>query len=1426
MATSIIGTGNSGNLTSAQQKAAFEMGVGLFGISMGTTYLSAVADYLTSPGATMEDLYDIVLSSTVANSFGYYNYQTSAQFADKLVASMLPAGTSSAIAQQAKDAIVAMMSDGMSKGATAMAVIDFLSDTSASDATFGAAAKQLDNRVAVAEYFTLTKGNASTDLALLPATLSGVTNTTDISSAAKIDAILAAAADGIAAAPVLTMGTGMDMLTGNAADNLYVARIIDNANTLQSGDKISAGAGTDRLDADVGNSQRFAITAETDGVETIAIRAQAVSTDSTDNNTSITNEVQIDAQRMVGVTRWESNNSRADLLIEDVRILPGQITKDITIAMVETDPGHVDFGVYFDQYSLRTTGSNTNTINLEIMDTRSVIQGKDPLLTSPYREVEFTVAGKTVKVDSDAINDATTYAQLAAALNAAFATNANAISTKVVATVGTDYTRFDTDLGQSVAGKYITLTSSEGSFGLDVVWRASSAVPTSSGYHTKAQPPGATSSVDKVTSQIILDDVGRGSMGGDLVVGGLSVGDTSTSRGVERFEIDVYDSSKLQTINSTNNTLQEVHIENKTGKSGPNDQNWSTSSTSNAYPYHTAVTNVGNLTVTGEVLAGNNPSGAAGARIDAALPGTDTTNGGVQHNNFGFSDVRLIDASTMTGKLEFTAEITDRSIAKYLNLKDAAPALPATDNVAFVYTGGINNDTMTVVIDGAVPGSTNSETGREDFSFMINGGAGKDVINLNIGDNETPAWYIDQKLNANVSVMGGDGDDTITTTGYGDANISAGADNDTVYADNSGTVAATWVVSSVNTDLADLQSSLTNTGSHFLYNGKLKVTFSGSQLDLAGEITAADAAAQVNGWESEVSIPTGTNYAVTQLHINQAIKAAINNDSVLSKLLEAKDGPGNTLVITSRIDGMFDADDLIMTVSAPTTIPAAEQSGVLSAFKTFAANSAATIATVEAAQAASILSKNAVFGMDINQTIAQTGARSLAESDNTIDLGTGTSDVVVLGTGVFSNDTVVFKGYDLGKKTIVNFDDTGDFLNFNSYLTGMSSVSGSTESQVRIPTNMIAGSANSVTVNSTAVFTATDTFAGLSAAKLLAAINNTNTGTANYAGINAGTLDAVTSYTTSTPVTLVGGVGTAVVMIENSGNRGEYKVFELTFNGLNTNTTKDFTSVKEIAVIDLGASVPSFLSSVTTSASRVAGVTPGGAATPTYAVTASAASVNEGATASFNLVTTNVANGTVLNYVLSGTGVTTADTTAALTGTVTVNNNAATLSIAPTNDLITEGAETATLTIMGATANMIINDTSLTPVAGSGIVVAGNNTVPGTAANDLFTFDAVTALLDAAPAGSPTGTAGPNTQAVITGFATGDSLRIDMATANAAITTLAQLDGQQGVTVQLDPFAVGGALVVSFGADANGGEVVSLTLTGVSDAATVPVTII
>ncbi len=1190
---------------------------------------------------------------------------------------------------------------------------------------------------------------------------------------------------------------GQDTVNGTAGNDTFTARIFDNQNTLQSGDAINGGTGSDTLVADIGNSQNFAITPELNSVETVKIRVQAEQFDSGDNN--IAGVGIIDAERSVGVTHWESNNSRADLIVEDVRIAASQITKDITIAMVETDPGQVDYAVYFDQYSLRAQTNTSSTLTLQLMDTRSQAAGTGPLKDSPYQGFAFNLTAPgaatptLVTLTSQAIDDAKTYADLVTAINAVIATKPELAA--FTASLGGGFTVSDT-LGSLQTGTEVVLTANDGSTvsaeGVGTGWIANGAVPPSSGLHTIITST-KSNTTDLVTSKVILDDVGRGSNGGDLVIGGLSVGDTSGSLGVQRFEIEVRDNSKLQTINSTNNTLKEVVIKNGV-------------TTSNSFAYVATEKDAGSLSVNGLI----------GAPVDnnAPMPGS-----AAQHNAFGFSDVRLIDGSAMTGKLAFTAEVTQASIAKYLNLRDVQ-ADPAADNIAFQYSGGANNDTMTVVIDSAVAASR-TLTGREDFTFTANGGAGNDTITVDIGGQQTGAWYADQKSLKNITINGGSGNDTVRTLGSGDFRIDAGADNDTVYINNDAAyVGAQWIVGAANANLADLQlSAQPGVRGQFMYNGNLTVVFSGANAAAAGGLTTGAAAALTNGFEKTVKVQAGTNYAASQYHVNQAIKEAINSDPVLSKLMLAVDGPGTTLVVQSLVAGEFAAADLDIVVTAGpafNTLPAGEQSSILAAYKAFSQNSNATIADAQAAHNLTVAAKNGVEGLAAS-VVGANGTNSTDLTDNNINLGLG-NDVVVLSTSANSNDVLTYTGYGQGVDTIVNFSTAGssiDFLDFSAYLDGKSSVSGSTASAQRITTTINGDTtveANSVTIIDLAATTA-QSFANLTEANLKAAINSTNTGTADYAGINAASLNALTNYTaTGAGTTLVGGTGKAIVLVQNtgvSGNAGQYKAFELTFNGTAANTTADFSDVKLIAEMDFGSSLAG-VSLANLVGSLGFNANPGVVVAPTFPTLSSlsaAASVNEGATATFTLNTSNVADGTVIAYALSG--INAADVVGGLlTGTATVTGNVATVNVALANDNTTEGAETLTLTAaLGAqslSVNVTVNDTSTTP---AGIPVPATGAT-GTAAADTFTVDVAAALADVA---------GTNYLSNITGFSiAADRLQIDLPSANAAITTLAALNGEQGVTVQDDPFNT--LALINFGNDANGGDVVTLQLVGITPA--------
>lgn len=112
--------------------------------------------------------------------------------------------------------------------------------------------------------------------------------------------------------------------------------------------------------------------------------------------------------------------------------------------------------------------------------------------------------------------------------------------------------------------------------------------------------------------------------------------------------------------------------------------------------------------------------------------------------------------------------------------------------------------------------------------------------------------------------------------------------------------------------------------------------------------------------------------------------------------------------------------------------------------------------------------------------------------------------------------------------------------------------------------------------------------------------------------------------------------------------------------------------------------------------------------------------------------------------------------------------------------------------------------------------LSDNSKFNATATAEVFYFDAVTALQDAA---------GTNTQANLSDFRTAfDSLRIDLPVSSPSITNLSQLNGQQGVLVEVNSF--NNSTVINFGSDANGGELTALTLVGVTDPSLVAISVV
>ncbi|MDR3323588.1 MAG: hypothetical protein LBS89_05220, partial [Zoogloeaceae bacterium] len=205
---------------------------------------------------------------------------------------------------------------------------------------------------------------------------------------------------------------------------------------------------------------------------------------------------------------------------------------------------------------------------------------------------------------------------------------------------------------------------------------------------------------------------------------------------------------------------------------------------------------------------------------------------------------------------------------------------------------------------------------------------------------------------------------------------------------------------------------------------------------------------------------------------------------VLSKLLKVTDGPANTLVITSLVDGSHvNASDLQIEFAIPTSVAPGDvaawntaiggigwtdtelNNGRIQAFNQLIADKTSAAVNFAGLTASDLDSYGAnpgsgysnwyssndnLNGIGDNDYAAafantatggaavQSGLNSLHTSDNIINAGSG-DDVIVLSTGSLSNDTIKWTDFNQGTNTIVNFDTTAagnlgdDWLDFTSY---------------------------------------------------------------------------------------------------------------------------------------------------------------------------------------------------------------------------------------------------------------------------------------------------------------------------------------------------------------------------------------------------------
>lgn len=961
------------------------------------------------------------------------------------------------------------------------------------------------------------------------------TDSSVVTAKATTDAFFAAGGPGAPVVPGETIilsadSEARDNLTGTEGNDTFEAYNME----LMDGDTMNGGSGRDTLTFFNSDDGRTAISARTESVETVVVTNQSNDQFSTaDNNVGGYNgffegddtvmvDVELDAGQMSGVTRWEDYDSRADLVIEDARDqddTDGTFTGDITVAMVSTDPGNVDYAVYFDQPV--NTSQNFGTLEIRVLDQEAAFGQPAPsagstgyLTESSLISFAFQFDGQPITVTLadelgvtygpnvsfqdllDQVENATQQALVDAGVTANLGFTA-ALGAPASVGVGNQFT-LPLVLTFNVPADTITASSND----VIVLGRDSG----NNGATPSTDTFGALSTVRITEEELIrlnveLDDVGKGSMGGDALFGAMSTGrqdgddGTSDSIGIQQFDIEVDRSSQLQTINSTNNALEVVNITN-----GENDGPNNTTTAADEMIGDLTVRGVANPSLVTLDNGTTDPAddyvvnGASGVATDSPMPGAVP-----QHNAFGFSDVRVINAAAMVGRVDITAELTEEIVEKYLDGQDSADNGNA-DDVTFDYDLGTNNDEFLLNMSADALNSAGTGS-REDFVLDIDGNAGNDVITTNIGGSSSNVseifpltvgvdavgavkmideqgqdyyvlsstndedWYENTVFNgaASFSVDGGAGNDVIWTNGWGNFDIADGAGMDVIYTDNSGVISLSNVATNIDRNTAEHEQIDYVAGSVWVFNGE----------DNAGAISGTGGNfAELSGITNDTFAITGTNATTTgatfvngtatiriafeglsaaaaeayfatatvnltasnfntvngvvsidEQTMNQAMKEAINDNAVLSQVLEAVDGPGNSLVVYSKVDGdVLDAGTLEVDVSNVTVNNTSYGAGAFTN-------------TAYSAE-----------GFENFAAVDDGTGDSIAESDNTITVaGDNQSDVYVLSTnddnsnsqptvntGTLapselngaSNETLVFNS-GFGVDTVFNFDAAG-----------------------------------------------------------------------------------------------------------------------------------------------------------------------------------------------------------------------------------------------------------------------------------------------------------------------------------------------------------------------------------------------------------------
>jgi len=646
------------------------------------------------------------------------------------------------------DLLEGLLIAGTTKAEGFVAVIDFLSNSAnASHPDLGDIAQSFQNRADAAEYFSITKELGGSTDAELAAAIASVTSDADTLEAANAAADATASAEEVVAGQTFTLTTGLDTLTGASTNDTFSA--VDSAaingaptTTLNAGDSINAGSGTDRL----------SIAASTGSAATsAAVSSSTVEEIALYNNSGA--GYTVDTSLMTGLTDLYVAGGNSTAAFTGVNSSPNVHLTSANSNVTVTNAATVGLGDA-DAVTIALNGAAATgnvTLSYNDIETFNVVSSGAATGTSATTLTLSSDQLETVNVSGSAAAKISATMTGAATVSQVGTLDASDMTGALTATVVAGASGKLSVTGGTGAD---TLTVNGGAMNSDLTIDGGAGVDTlvvTSAAYSAAAVTQAGAGVTNMEVLAVLGSADARAFSNNTFAGIASLGAASiTGLGTDAVSLTATAGGN-QTLDRATDGAADVATVSLAGAAAQ------TIASLNVADEETVTINSGSL--------------AAGSNAITAIVGTDLT-------SLTIAGSRDLTIGSISGTKLATL---DASGLSGTGTQLVISAANSTADMTVTGAAGVESSTSEVM-NNITTGSGDDAITTGDYNDTINAGDGNNTVVAGDGDNV---------------VTTGRGNDTITV-GDGNNTITAGIGNDTVTAGGTTTTAAVFDTNTVN----------------------------------------------------------------------------------------------------------------------------------------------------------------------------------------------------------------------------------------------------------------------------------------------------------------------------------------------------------------------------------------------------------------------------------------------------------------------------------------------------------------------------------------------------------------------------------------------------------------------------------------------------